>query len=203
MSSKNLNDLQRMLAFSHLLNDLQAALGSHVQRRLAHELQQTPAALRLMVDDVELPIWGIALADLDEVTREQLTLFRTRPSLNMLVNEELCIALAEWRDYLQSRYAFQLETLQQQLILDRHFLRDTFKDNRCDDFQRFCRLINEELAPEGLEIDINITYEGQFQSRILRNGQIAQGAVWTRWASDINKISITPNRQNDPARSTT
>lgn len=175
-------------------------LGSDVQHHLAKALQQTPAALRLLVDDAAQPIWGIALSDLDERTQEQLELFRTRPLLNMLVNDEACIALAEWREYLHHFFvSLQEKTHQQQVMVDRHFLRDTFRSNSCDDVQRFRRLISEELAPEGLEIDIHITDEGQLQARILRDGLIAQGAVWKRWASDINKIYLTTDRHKEPA----
>lgn len=200
MASKNPNDTQRMLVFSHLLNDLQSVLGSDAQHHLAQELQQTPAALRLLVDDAVQPIWGIALSDLDEHTQVQLELFRTRPLLNMLVNDEACIALAEWREYLHCCYVALEETSeQQQVMMDRHFLRDTFKSSSCDDVQRFRRLISEELAPEGLEIDIHITDEGQLQARILRDGLIVQGAVWKRWASDINRIYLTTNYHEEPA----
>jgi len=121
MSSKNPNDTQRMLVFSHLLNNLQTALGSDAQHHLAQALKQTPTALRLLVDDAVQPIWGIALSDLDEHTQEQLELFRTRPSLNMLDNDETCIALAEWREYLHHCFVSLQETTHQQQVIGSSF----------------------------------------------------------------------------------
>lgn len=194
MQSKYSNDSPRMEIQSHLLSELQSAIGGDGLRYFSHELEQTPGALRLIVDDIEQPIWGIALDALDANTRDQLDLFQVRPALNMLFNGEVCIALAEWRDHFINRFALQKDaTLERQVIEDRYFFRHTLRTNRCDDFQRFCHLVNAELAPEGLEAVIHVTDSGQFQVSIQREGIVAQGAIWRRWASCLNQIQMSAN----------
>lgn len=194
MQSKYSNDSQRMETHSLLLNELQSAIGSDGLRFFSYELKQTIGALRLLVDDIEQPIWGISLDALDANTQDQFDLFRVQPVLNMHFNGEVCIALAEWRDHFVYRSALQKDTkLEQQVIEDRYFFRHTLKKNRCDDFQRFCRLVNAELAPEGLEAIINLSESGQFQASIQREGIVAQGAIWRRWASCLNQIQMSAN----------
>ena len=197
MQSKCSNDPQRMEVQSYLLNELQSAIGSEGFRFFSYELEQTLEALRLLVDDIEQPIWGISLDALDASTRDQLDLFRAQPPLNMLFNGEVCIALAEWRDYFLDSFALQKDaTLDQQVIEDRHFFRNAQRTNRCDDFQRFCRLLNAELVPEGLEAVIHVTDSGQFQVSIQREGIAAQGAIWRRWESNLNQIQMCDNSKS-------
>ena len=194
MQSNISNDLQRLEIQTYLLNELQSAIGCDGLRYFSYELEQTLGALRLLVDDIEQPIWGIALDALDENTRNQLVLFQFQPALNMLFDGEVCIGLAEWRDHFISRFSLKKDAmLEQQALEDRYFYHNILRTNLCDDFPRFFRLLNEDLAHEGLEVKINLSEIGQFQVSIKRDGAFAQGAIFKRWESRLNKIQMNAN----------
>jgi hypothetical protein len=183
---------QRALVFAHLLDGLQNTLGHDAEHKLAHPLLQTPAALRLLVDDPDTPIWGIALAELDVFTRDQLALFRAQPALNMMLDGEACISLAEWLENLKQSFAFQQKSeARQQALDDRKFFRTTFKSNSCDDLPRFRRLLIKELATEGVQISLQALDGQTLNAEIFQDSQPAQGVIWKNWAASINQIQLS------------
>lgn len=132
---------------------------------------------------------GVSLRSLPKETYDLFDLFRVRPVLNLLVNDEECVPLDEWLIFLLKLSKLLLNRSELEgYLMRRYELVNSLASSLCKDFSALKEAITEDASYHGLTIELSVANGSRLKVKILRNGKLAQGCLWRKWAEKLEEI---------------